>query len=311
MKKNKCRDGNVSIMTVLLISALLPLFLFIIFDFSTFQYVKIDTDDALSRSGHIAALTVNEDLIKYGELKLDENKAKAIGSKVLDVNLSDIAGKFKERELEFNISNETNPHVVTLNDQLNVSVNNPYARISGKYRVDGIIGEKFFNKNVDELYQVSFIKNEKAPVINTADSVMMWTNVVNPYRGYENISYPISMHSDGVELLGGTINEFSIVFNNLLGANFQVSVNGENIQNLSFEGDGSQSSANFSFELPTKKQLSNVTLKGTVVVENPDFPKNSDIATLVIDIPEFSIGHIEADIKEKIKVEHHMLHLIK
>ncbi|MFY0516644.1 hypothetical protein ACOMCU_02250 [Lysinibacillus sp. UGB7] len=311
MKKIKNRDGNVSIMTVLLISALLPLFLFIIFDISTFQYVKIDTDDALSRSGHIAALSINEDLIKYGELELDENQVKAIGSKVLDTNLTDIAGKFKEQEFEINVSNQLNPHTVMLNDQSNVSVENPYVRIRGTYRVDGIIGEKFFGKSVDEIYQVSFIKNEKAPIINAAESAMMWTNIVNPYRGYENISYPISMHSEDVELLGGTINEFSITFNNLLGAILQVSVNGEKIQDLSYMGDGSENGANFSLELPTEKQLGNVTLKGTVVVENSEFPTNSDVAALEINIPEFSIGYIEADIKEKIKVEHHMLHLIK
>lgn len=206
----KQKEGSTTILVVLLVSVLVPLFIYLIAEIGQLQYVHNKMSFAAEQSARAGVWSIDEEKLSDGQIVINEKLAKEHAEHLIFGAIDSLNNAFATKPVvEVNVLAEGNEGSLESNGKV-IKTNHPYVQIKADYAVGGFITEQFFPLSKEEVYEIRFMQDKQLPKISQGDSVVQWSSIVNPYRGYEEISFPISVESSGIELLGGTNNHMQI-----------------------------------------------------------------------------------------------------
>ncbi|MDF2879450.1 MAG: hypothetical protein K0R54_7 [Clostridiaceae bacterium] len=230
--KNLLRDksGSISIVTVILVSILLPLLLFIYVEFNYSLTIKERCQIINDNIASSAIMSIDETNLQDGMLEIDDIKAEEIATKLMaesyylnsDLTLNNDSLLREEPELKVYVVNETSDYGTEFvtDEGYKFMIYNPSVIVYTNVKPRGIIFDKAIELQSLTVKQVQFDKSESQKSITSSPvngNITFYVDeVINPYEFNEDNPFePVMWNFTKLPLSAGTNLSFSANVNDI------------------------------------------------------------------------------------------------
>lgn len=276
----KRNDGFMSLVMLVVVSVLFPLFLFYFVEINYLYGVKDQIQGYTDSAASAAVMQVNREKIKEGIIELDDQKAEEYAKKILASNLrlnedlSVTEGSLIKEDPIVRIypvmpSDLGGKTEYVTPEGFKFTITNPTVIVYTEAQPQGIFYNRFVTIKSVSAYQASFKKDEPLQISNTpivsADGLVVRLNgVVNPLRFSEENPFPLEWSFSPVPMTAG--------------GNIQISINST--------GNNKLVSGDYILQIEGDSYLQ--TIYGTLTVDNDkhmsatiEIPENAPVGSKV------------------------------
>lgn len=320
----KRNDGFMSLVMLVVVSVLFPMFLFYFVEINYLYGVKDQIQGYTDSAAAAAVMQVNRERIKEGIIELDDQKADEYAKKILASNLrlnedlSVTEGSLIKEDPIVRIypvmpgDLEGKKEFVTP-EGFKFSITNPTVIVYTEAQPQGIFFNRFVTIKSVSAYQASFKKDEplqieENPIVSDDGLVVRLNEVVNPLRFSEENPFPLEWSFDPVPMTAGGNIQISINStenNTLVSGDYIVQIEGDSYQQTlygSLENDGDhQMSA--TIEIPENAPVgSKIYLSfRDVYIDDREQTRQADA---LMNFPEREqIGFVESNIHKLFRIQ--------